>query len=229
MKRKKERPKEKYMATQLQKYNGKNILNNEITINYKTKKVNFTPVKENFNIERSYITHVMFSVLAPSLFISFLFWHIYHIDSLDLLSRYAILSTKSFINYFIASTIPFYITALITLPLLIQIKLQMRNQKWRHEIFPKINVSIHQWIMKLFSLGLAKTNKRIYKDKLGTTIIKKEFRNVFLDYKATEDYHTFLEKIKISSNQHAGKSRDWFLEFIFKKEPQKGHLTIKYI
>jgi len=217
------------MATQLQKFNGNNILNNEIIIDYKTKKVKFTPVKEEFNIERNYIAHVMAGVLIPSLFFSFIIWHIYYNTSLTILGNYAFISTKSLINYFSASITPLIIPLLIILPLLIQIRYQLKNKRWRHEIFPKINVSIQLWIFKLFSLGLASTNKRIYKNSLGATIIKKEFRNVFLDYKASEDYVNFLEKIKISSNQHSGKSRDWFLEFIFIKEPQKGRLIIKYI
>ena len=213
-----------------QKFNGRNIQNNEVVVDYKTHDVSFVPIYESVNINKLYLRNVCYALAVPTLvLIAFLWVAMFGVP------QNPVEKGSMMYTVYLYEVATIYLTAIFGLVLVcilvkFQVKGQLKNQEWRENKFPDMNVSMHNFTHRVASCGLSNgVNKRVYKDDLKSDVIVKEFRNVMLDYEATGDYRDFLERVEIKSQESGKKWKDWLLYFRFSQVPKVGELKIKYV
>lgn len=214
------------MATQLQKYNGRNIYNNAVTIDFKKQKVEFNPIKVRERtirkIKETYLTtHLIMGLIIliySSVIIIFIGNTIIEESGTTYIYAQAILS------YIIITHILATIIATITTT--------YKSFKTMKETFPKRNKDLLLIHEKIVTLGLTKSKlkKKVINPEaiVNNQWIIPEFDNICLEYQATKEFAKNLKGIKII-NHYQDKDYPWLAVFQFTKKPKNGKLSIQYI
>lgn len=213
------------MATQLQKFNGKNLYNNRVYVDFRKKKVEFEPVIVNKQTQRSLRREFILQHLAVA-YIFFLF-------------SYAIyLGIAGTIAYFIQGAFevePYTVKTLaimnVCATLLAFGNMLDNSMKRIKDQFPHRNAQIAEFAHRIQTLGLTSKYKRLKVNKeaiINNMFIIPKFSNVVLEYKATGDFAKQIKNIKIL-NHYKNDAYKFLAVIQFKKKPQNGNLYLDYI
>jgi hypothetical protein len=207
------------MATPLQKFNGKNFYNNEIIIDYKSKRVDFVPLLPphkdgSKNHWWMFQYYQQFRLNITVLFIVLLFW----IFAFDMLTVYAMGSRH------IPVGVPFWLlVGALVLPYIIALLFFV--PAFRNNILPKL----YPIIVELRHALLFQSKSKKYVFEPQHLHNKKElvlpFINQFVKYEASEDMSDQLERFEVR-----GKSKfdtgQWEAVWTFKEVPSSGELKV---
>ena len=196
------------MATQSQKFNGKNFYNNCVTLDFENKKCGFVPIKD-----KSFISYYFQFLL--SLYVR-----------LTILSIIVFLFAAAIINFmggieinnnmllFLILT-PSFLVALPTSFLFF-------NKQFREHDYPSFNYHL----LKL----LHKTKKKKINNKclVNRKFIIPRFFNVCVKYNLYGEFANLIKKIDIQ-NIYENEPDEWFAVFEFYKTPKNGYMELEYL
>lgn len=208
--------KAKSTETQSQKYNGNNNFNNAITIDFEEKSVRFEPIKAKMKWWSMYATWgYMLAVITFMLLLIMSFIAIWYLNLLGQLNRFD-LPIFFVVSYFYSQLVRWLS------PLIFSINYFKNN-------FPMINA----YTLIIFEM-LTSYKNPVHKGKVNPKVIENnkfiisDFRNVYMDYKFTEDFAKYIKKIDVV-NLYTDNPYKWRAEFHFSKQPKKGEFYIKYV
>ena len=201
------------MVTQLQEYNGNNHFNNKVIVDFVKKRVIFEPVKVGNLIYHwmYFLVNIIVFFTGPILIIMSL--PLFFFQEFNIYPQIYItyLSTVYVLTFGISSFL---------------ISLIYFNKIWRTNKFPDFMGTLVSKTMLI--VDTTKHVKVVNSNMLqGKKFIIPYFKNVMLEYEATDDYGEYLKNITIDNyfKEDAGK---WFCIFEFTKKPIKGELKIQY-
>jgi len=199
------------METQLQKFNGKNVCNNRVHINFKKKKVEFDPIKKGgfwFYYLRYLFTCLSYWAFRVSIIYIALACIIYVIDDtspiIGVISLIAIILLLSL--SFISST-------------------AYLNKNWRENKYPQDN---HNKLSNVVFKRLDEECEVNPKAVINKIFILPYFSNVCLEYELSGDFSRYIKDIKIE-NIYKNNDQEWLCVFIFTKQPLKGNMKLRYL
>jgi len=217
----KRRKKEKYMATQLQKYSGKNISNNEVTVDFTTKEVKFKPL-QNGKKKRSKFGEILNSggVLYTYLLAIQTYIGLFIIPTMILLDyidgwTHRIQFMYAFTVYLVGT-----LALVNTYPLLVFIP------RFRDRCYPK--AMAHMMMVIRYFKNKTMTDKYIFSHIDCSNQIEIDFDNVYLEYKVTGDLSDALQRIEVRSIS-TYDTGIWKARFIFGRSAVDGDLEIRAI
>lgn len=195
-------------ATQSQKFNGNNNLNNKVTVDYNKKTVDFEPLL----VES---TFYMF-------FISWLGAFLVAIYGVTL----SALIVAPFAQYYVGTTEHLVILAYILIILLSLLCTAFYfNKRFVKEVFPKFNYGNVQ----VGSFFCALKKRTIEPEAVvNNTVVIPSFKNVYIGYETSGDFDKYLEKVEIK-NIFKEDAFLWFVVFTFKETPKNGVIKVEYV
>ena len=205
------------METRLQKYNGRNVYNNRVFVNFKDKKVDFVPIKEThvgfyrryYVFFMSMFTRLMLITMFISLVVFFPYLMFYEEEALALL--------------------PMILTLVIPFGIAFPFSLLYFDKKWRENKFPEFNYKMLGTLKTVFKMESAVRKKTVKPDAIvNNQFVIRQFSNVSLRYKVFDDFANYLKSIEIN-NIFDKKDTDWYAIFTFNKQPKHGYMSLYYI
>ncbi len=219
------------------RFEGKLPVNSRIILDYKKKKCyfNYPGIKK---ITKWTVFHQNFlgflTIWLRILLFPFLIGFLYYSITTPLRQTEAVTLTRysnPLVSVGVSILDQFFLLILITtlgVPLILSL-LSLR--------YPKIGLLIpyfqkNWWLIRNRGYYQARFNGNSEKE-----IKIPLFKNIFLDYKTTQDYSRYLSKVMIKEiplmiirGKKKQKQDDyWFATFIFSKKPRKGFLIVDYI
>ena len=206
------------MATQSQKYVGKELTDNAVLIDYINKSVSFKPIKsEDYKPFKHFLTlwliyiSVCFLLSIPSFLISQMLF---------------ILSKDIFWDFYFRSIL---VCAVVLFSAIVSLGMTYYYTKedWRKEEYPRYLARLIIWFRKIISFGRHKAKwLKINKDAIiNKRLVLDRFSNLILKYKMTGDFKKYLKNVRIT-NKFEENTSDWMIIFKFTKPIKTGDMYI---
>lgn len=204
------------MVTQLQTYNGNNILNNRVIVDYTKNTVHFEAVPGQ-TLFRSVFADLVHSAMTMG---SFFVWP----AVIGLLMQKIDIEISQIITYYVATAMLWSIVVVICIQ-----AVKWTSKKWRHDRMPGWNHEQYQRFMFGIRWRKIKNEKQIFRleQYRNNMYVLPNFKNVMLKYAVTGDHATYLKQIRIE-NYFKEQDDMWCVLFIYKKKPYTGQLEIEY-
>lgn len=202
------------MVTLLRKYNGENIYNNRVTVDYERQKVTFMPVKDK-DTARKLATRFLVFAGVSSFYISLIPCLIFSV-----INQYLI--KKPFNEHYSSLLMILFVfstTAIFTLLMGIKTK----NKKWMRDMYPKMNDLFY------YICTWGRNNKKqviLPVNLTGNMAIIPNFGNVSLSYKLYEDFAD-IKKVIVNNNFNHN-AYEWYAIFFFNKKVVNGKMIVRY-
>jgi len=196
------------MVIQLQKYNGRNIYNNKIDIDFEKKKVGFVPIKDKS--ELSY-----YRIFFLNLFFVFLI-----ISAVINIGMFIILESLGIVlNSFLAAIHIIIVAVSLAFPT----SLLFWNKEFKHNHYPIFNKRL------LLLLGSKKKEKEVEPHSIiDNKFIIPYFDNTVLQYELFGDFAEQIKRIQVKNIFKKDPYR-WYALFEFKKTPINGRMNLLYV
>lgn len=206
------------MAIQSQKYSGNNTLNNEVTVDFKKKSVDFKPILRSRDTKEGIISSY-FGLIT----------YIRIINIKILIWGFIIMFVQDYFNGWQQTELVTYSMVLALLwaymgPFIMAAPIW--NKWWRDNCFPKFNAALVE-IKELLSGRAARTTQTLGPEHLGKHY-EIPFGNIMLDYEASGDIAKQLKRIEIRSTGIYDNG-DWIAKFILKRKAKDGELKVSFI
>ena len=206
------------MVTPLQKYNGNNLKNNCVIVDYENKTVKFKPVK-GLNPLITFFLNIFINYLFVLAILFIILLNLELGESFNYVTRFA-----------------FYLVSIIMLLEFLFWGICFMNNNFRKNHYPKVNAL-------LYGKRKIKVSKTINPEAIiNNMFILSLFKNVYFEYETTKDYADYLIKIEIvnkfkdkdhdrSEERRVGKEcRSGWSQYHEKKKKEKEKIKIiKYM